>query len=135
MIFRKKSKAATGSGPPPPILRCSFCGKAQQEVDKLIAGPRVYICDACVDICNEIIAKNGPFASPRTPSVQPELPAEVEGVILENPPIAVRPVRCRLCNLWTPLASCLPVPRRGWVCGRCLDAVKESLDALSDPDA
>jgi hypothetical protein len=37
-------------------LRCSFCGKSQNEVKKLIAGPTVYICDECVDICNEIIA-------------------------------------------------------------------------------
>ena len=36
-------------------LRCSFCGKHQQEVKKLIAGPAVYICNECVDICNEII--------------------------------------------------------------------------------
>ncbi len=36
-------------------LRCSFCGKAQDEVKKLIAGPMVYICDECVGLCNEII--------------------------------------------------------------------------------
>ncbi len=38
------------------ILRCSFCSKSQNEVKKLIAGPTVYICDECVDVCNEIIA-------------------------------------------------------------------------------
>lgn len=37
------------------ILRCSFCGKSQNEVKKLIAGPSVYICNECIDICNEII--------------------------------------------------------------------------------
>jgi ATP-dependent Clp protease ATP-binding subunit ClpX len=36
-------------------LRCSFCGKSQNEVKKLIAGPTVYICNECIDICNEII--------------------------------------------------------------------------------
>jgi ClpX C4-type zinc finger len=36
-------------------LVCSFCGKAQREVKRLVAGPGVYICDACVDLCNEII--------------------------------------------------------------------------------
>lgn len=36
-------------------LRCSFCGKSQDQVKKLIAGPDVYICDACVELCNEII--------------------------------------------------------------------------------
>jgi ATP-dependent Clp protease ATP-binding subunit ClpX len=38
-------------------LRCSFCGKGQDEVRKLIAGPAVYICDECVELCNDIIAE------------------------------------------------------------------------------
>ncbi|MBI5328690.1 MAG: ATP-dependent Clp protease ATP-binding subunit ClpX [Deltaproteobacteria bacterium] len=38
-------------------LRCSFCGKNQAEVKKLIAGPMVYICDSCVELCNDIIAE------------------------------------------------------------------------------
>ncbi len=38
------------------VLRCSFCSKSQNDVKKLIAGPTVYICDECVDVCNEIIA-------------------------------------------------------------------------------
>jgi ATP-dependent Clp protease ATP-binding subunit ClpX len=38
-------------------LRCSFCGKSQSEVKKLIAGPTVYICDECVELCNDIIAE------------------------------------------------------------------------------
>ena len=37
-------------------LRCSFCGKSQNEVQKLIAGSEAYICNKCIDICNEIIA-------------------------------------------------------------------------------
>ncbi len=36
-------------------LKCSFCGKAQEQVKKLIAGPGVYICDECIELCNEII--------------------------------------------------------------------------------
>src|SRR5687767_1231258 len=36
-------------------LKCSFCGKSQDQVKKLIAGPEVYICDECVDLCNEIL--------------------------------------------------------------------------------
>ncbi|PIS10885.1 MAG: ATP-dependent Clp protease ATP-binding subunit ClpX [Bdellovibrio sp. CG10_big_fil_rev_8_21_14_0_10_47_8] len=38
-------------------LRCSFCGKGQKEVKKLIAGPGVYICDECIDLCNDIVAE------------------------------------------------------------------------------
>ncbi|GAB3913781.1 hypothetical protein GCM10027613_05970 [Microlunatus endophyticus] len=37
------------------LLKCSFCGKSQKQVKKLIAGPGVYICDECIDLCNEIL--------------------------------------------------------------------------------
>ena len=36
-------------------LRCSFCGKNQDQVRRLIAGPQVYICDECIELCSEII--------------------------------------------------------------------------------
>jgi ATP-dependent Clp protease ATP-binding subunit ClpX len=49
-------------------LKCSFCGKSQEQVRKLIAGPGVYICDECVDLCNEILDEelfeSGPSAAP-----------------------------------------------------------------------
>ena len=38
-------------------LRCSFCGKREDEVEKLIAGPGVFICNECVDLCNRIITE------------------------------------------------------------------------------
>ena len=38
-----------------PDCKCSFCGKNQDEVEKLIAGPDVYICDECIELCNEIV--------------------------------------------------------------------------------
>ncbi len=38
-------------------MYCSFCGKSQHEVSKLIAGPKAFICDECVDLCREIIAE------------------------------------------------------------------------------
>ncbi|PON19302.1 ATP-dependent Clp protease ATP-binding subunit ClpX [Candidatus Entotheonella serta] len=41
------------------ILRCSFCGQSQDEVKRLIAGPTVYICDECIDLCNDIILEEG----------------------------------------------------------------------------
>ena len=44
------------------VLRCSFCGKSQDEVRKLIAGPTVYICDECIDLCNDIILEEGAAA-------------------------------------------------------------------------
>ena len=37
------------------LLRCSFCGKSQNDVKKIIAGPTVYICNECVELCNDIM--------------------------------------------------------------------------------
>ena len=45
----------TRIGEPSDLLKCSFCGKTQKQVKKLIAGPGVYICDECIELCNEII--------------------------------------------------------------------------------
>lgn len=59
MATRKKSTPP----PPPPaekILYCDFCAKSQNEVSKLIAGPKVFICDECIDLCNEILRDGKP---------------------------------------------------------------------------
>jgi len=57
-------------------LKCSFCGKSQEQVRKLIAGPGVYICDECVDLCNEILDEelldtNGAATPPAAPRSEP----------------------------------------------------------------
>ena len=52
LMSDQKSREKSGTGE---TLRCSFCAKSQHEVRKLIAGPSVYICDECVDVCNDII--------------------------------------------------------------------------------
>ena len=44
-------------------LYCSFCGKSQHEVKKLIAGPTVFICDECVELCNDIIVEENKEAN------------------------------------------------------------------------
>lgn len=56
-------------------LRCSFCGKTQNEVKKLIAGPTVYICNECIDICNEIITDD---ANQDAQAHRPTLPKPTE---------------------------------------------------------
>ena len=56
-------------------LQCSFCGKSQREVKKLIAGPTVYICDECIHLCNDIIAEE---AQERTQHEQIDLPPPKE---------------------------------------------------------
>ena len=44
-------------GPTNGDLLCSFCGKKQDEVKKLVAGPSVYICDECIELCNDIMVE------------------------------------------------------------------------------
>ena len=51
MSDNKQGKSGDGDR----LLYCSFCGKSQHEVRKLIAGPSVFICDECVELCNDII--------------------------------------------------------------------------------
>ena len=59
------------------LLYCSFCGKSQHEVRKLIAGPQVYICDECVDLCNDII-KEEVLSSDGLKSTEANLPTPQE---------------------------------------------------------
>jgi len=56
------------------LLKCSFCGKSQKQVQQLIAGPGVYICDECVELCNEIIEERLAEAGEDTSSGDFELP-------------------------------------------------------------
>ncbi|MCP4851640.1 MAG: ATP-dependent Clp protease ATP-binding subunit ClpX [Acidimicrobiales bacterium] len=58
------------------LLKCSFCGKTQKQVKKLIAGPGVYICDECIDLCNEIIEEE--LSEPtETPTGEVPRPREI----------------------------------------------------------
>lgn len=61
----------------PEILRCSFCNKDQNDVRKLIAGPTVFICDECVEVCNDIIADDNRFENRGARSTMP-VPQEIK---------------------------------------------------------
>src|SRR6266566_4153492 len=72
------------------VLRCSFCNKDQNDVRKLIAGPTVFICDECVEVCNDIIADDNRFenrgvrsALPSPPDIKKFLDEYVENIILK----------------------------------------------------
>jgi ATP-dependent Clp protease ATP-binding subunit ClpX len=62
-------------------LCCSFCGKNQREVKKLIAGPTVYICDECIELCNDIIAEEGQKESPARSGQAIPKPAEIKSIL------------------------------------------------------
>ena len=62
------------------VLYCSFCGKSQHEVKKLIAGPSVFICDECIELCNDIIRDEVPAegAPARAPKSDLPIPSEIK---------------------------------------------------------
>ena len=61
-------------------LQCSFCGKSQEDVRKLIAGPTVYICDECIELCNDIIAEELEEERGKSLGDLPK-PAEIKAVL------------------------------------------------------
>lgn len=65
------------------VLHCSFCGKSQHEVRKLIAGPSVYVCDECVALCNEIIREEVQETTPQQHRSKLPNPKEIKSVLDE----------------------------------------------------
>ncbi|KQW44773.1 MULTISPECIES: ATP-dependent Clp protease ATP-binding subunit ClpX [unclassified Roseateles] len=60
------------------VLYCSFCGKSQHEVKKLIAGPSVFICDECIELCNDIVRDEIPAPAPAARAGKSDLPVPSE---------------------------------------------------------
>jgi len=98
-----------------PKLICSFCGKDQDQLRKLIAGPSVYICDECVDLCNDILEEECEHEAP--PSQVPE-----------QRTIFNLDASCALCHLPKSSEELLAIPDRGFICTVCLDAVKNAAE-------
>jgi ATP-dependent Clp protease ATP-binding subunit ClpX len=65
------------------LLKCSFCGKSQKQVRKLIAGPSVYICDECIELCNEIIEEELGTAAASVEEMDLPKPKEIFGFLDE----------------------------------------------------
>ena len=72
---------AEKKGTPEKLLYCSFCGKSQHEVKKLIAGPSVFICDECIDLCNDIIRDDTAAEEPEKSTRDLPVPAEIRAVL------------------------------------------------------
>ena len=65
------------------LLFCSFCGKNQNEVRRLIAGPSVYICDECVDLCNDIITEESQVIESEAAAEKLPVPTEIKTILDE----------------------------------------------------
>ena len=65
------------------LLYCSFCGKSQHEVKKLIAGPSVFICDECVELCNDIIREEVQETSKDSERAKLPVPQEIKNILDE----------------------------------------------------
>lgn len=62
-------------------LKCSFCGKSQEQVRKLIAGPNVYICDECVGLCTDIVAEEYDVLANYAERVEMPKPKEIKEIL------------------------------------------------------
>ena len=111
---------------PPAVLRCSFCKKLQEDVRQLIAGPSVYICDECVEVCNDIIAANAEAAE-REPDKAPEAVPAV--------PRCASAIRCSLCRMPVPVDDGLLVENRGVLCPGCVAEIQASMADTGTADS
>ena len=111
----------------PSLLRCSFCNKSQRDVKTLIAGPAVYICDECVDICVDILAENRKDA----PSEPEPVPDPIGNV--GYPAGTGIFASCSLCHMPTPLEHGLAVHSRGLLCPGCIGAIEAAIAATREP--
>lgn len=121
-MFKLWSRHKPGSDDapePPSDLRCSFCRKRQGDVPKLIAGPSVFICNECVDVCVAIIAVDERCRHTRE-SVSGQAPSAAESQSSAG-------VACSLCGQEFQPELLLAIRERVMLCGTCADAVEDAL--------
>ena len=105
---RKQQQAAPGTDRK--VCFCSFCNKSQHDVKRLIAGPKVYICDECVDICLDIVSEDRKDAQIET-----------------DRPSAATLTHCLLCHLPTTAEQGTYVTNRGILCPGCVGEIEAAL--------
>jgi len=96
------------------LLYCSFCGKSQNEVRKLIAGPSVFICDECVDLCNDIIREEIQEAASEDEDAKLPIPEEINDILNQyviGQQKAKRVLAVAVYNHYKRLRNAMPSPR------------------------
>jgi ClpX C4-type zinc finger/Glyoxalase/Bleomycin resistance protein/Dioxygenase superfamily len=117
---RRKGSGEPAQKPVEPPLRCSFCTKKQADVRRLIAGPAVFICDECIQICQDILDADAPSAESGQPSPGTRAPAAERRMLGDS-------FQCSLCRTPTVLYEALAIKERGFLCAGCADAVDAAL--------
>jgi hypothetical protein len=117
---KRDSSDAREPDAPARDLRCSFCQKHQSDVRKLIAGPAVFICDECVEVCVDIMADDARFQDPAGDAAGREASSNVSRS-------RTRMVGCTICGKPGSFKNMLPIDDRAVLCGACADAVEDAL--------
>jgi ClpX C4-type zinc finger len=110
MLWRKKADRAES-----PHLRCSFCNKSQHDVQKLIAGPRVFICNECVEVCGDILAADARW--------EQQSGQKADRHTDDSPAPWPNMIPCALCRAPMSVEQGVPVGNRGILCADCMNAV------------
>ena len=125
---------------------CSFCGKSQDEVRKIVAGPAVCICDECVDLCNDIIEEEPIAEKPvsveapsfKQPSVPKSLLTAMRRFLPRYSPkqddSESRPC-CRICHTPVGHADALMVRDQWPICPICIESVQRLTEGKGDQDS
>jgi ClpX C4-type zinc finger protein len=108
-------------------LRCSFCNKNQADVNKLIAGPAVFICDECVEVCNDIILDDRRLAE-----ICRDTSVEQPKALLEIP-VSGPVVQCTLCGLPITRSEGVVIHNRGILCLGCVGEVEAAAAERREP--
>jgi hypothetical protein len=109
---RMSSRRAGGAAwTDPALLTCSFCGKAQKQARKLIAGPGIYICDTCIELADRVIATGEVAATPLS---------EVKPLGEE-----AATARCSFCGKHRHKVAGLAAAAAGAICNECLELCRE----------
>ena len=108
---QRPGSRASGGASGRPILDCSFCGRTQKQVTKLIAGPSAYICDGCVALAGDVIASGEPAATPL---------ATVVSIAAD-----VADAACCFCGKPRPQVPGLAAAGQSRICTECLSLCRE----------
>jgi ClpX C4-type zinc finger len=127
-MFKKKRHTGPANASQP-VLRCSFCDKDEHQVEKLIAGPKVFICNECIEVCLDIINDDPRFA--KAQALRDEKPANG----LADTPGSGSAVTCAMCRTPIIVSRGLLIPSRGVrLCFGCIGEIDDAIADSGEPE-